>query len=79
MSAAVSTSPNHNWRELYRAAILESDSTKVPHRIAEAEQEIVHRARELFPQPGDNIQEEQALDVAIRSLHLFQSTLRKVA
>ena len=78
MSTAIAISPNHNWRELYRAAILESDSTKVSHRIAEAEQEIIHRARELFPQPGDNIQEEQALDVAICSLHLFQRMLRKI-
>jgi hypothetical protein len=79
MSAAVSTSPNYNWRELYRSAILEPDSNKVPDLIAQAEQEIIQRARQLFQEAGNNLAEEHALDSAIRSLHLFRSTFKKGA
>ena len=72
-------SQEHYWRTLYRAAILESDSAEVPRRITEAQKEIVHRARELFQETGNNIQEEQALDSAMCSLHVFRSTLKKKA
>jgi hypothetical protein len=43
-----------NWRTLYRAAILEPDAAKVSGRIAEAEKEIVQRARELFQENRNN-------------------------
>jgi hypothetical protein len=43
-----------NWRTLYRAAILEPDAAKVSNRIAEAEKEIVQRARELFQENRNN-------------------------
>jgi hypothetical protein len=33
----------------------------------------------LFQEAGNNIEEEQALDSAIRSLHLFRSTFKKGA
>jgi hypothetical protein len=69
-------SQNPDWRTLYRAAILESDVSKVPDRIAEAKKEIVQRARELFQENRNNIEEEQALDSAMRSLHVFRSTLK---
>src|SRR3954469_16411753 len=70
---------DHFWRTLYRAAILEPDLTETPRRIGEAEKEIVHRARQLFQEAGNNLAEEQALDSSIRSLHLFRSTLKKDA
>ena len=66
-----------NWRTLYRAAILEPDAAKVSNRIAEAQKEIVQRARELFQENRNNIDEEQALDSAMCTLYVFRSTLRK--
>jgi len=66
-----------NWRTLYRAAILEPDLAKIPNRITEAEKEIVQRARELFQENRNNIDEQQALDSAMCSLHVFRSTLKK--
>jgi hypothetical protein len=66
-----------NWRTLYRAAILEPDLAKIPTRITEAEKEIVQRARELFQQSQNNLGEEQALDSAMCTLHVFRSTLKK--
>ena len=50
------------WRDLYKAALFEVDKTRLPHRIAQAEEALVVRARELFHIAGDDIEEEQALD-----------------
>ena len=55
----------------------EPESTEIARRIAEAEKEIVHRARELFQDSGNNLDEEQALDSAMCSLRVFRSTLKK--
>ena len=67
---------NRNWRELYKAATCELDSTKVPDRIAETKKVLVQRARELFQKTGDNLEEEQALDGAMCTLHVLHSTLK---
>ncbi len=67
---------NGNWRELYKAAIREFDSAKLPDRIAEAKRVLVQRARELFQKTGNNLEEEQAVDAAMCSLHVLHSTLK---
>jgi hypothetical protein len=77
--STVAYGQDHLWRSLYRAAILEPDLTETPRRITEAEKEIVHRARELFQETGNNIHEEQALDSALCTLQVFRSTLKKSA
>jgi hypothetical protein len=43
---------NRNWRDLYKAAVRDPDSAKLPDRIAEAKRVLVHRARELFQKTG---------------------------
>ena len=61
------SSPHSNvqtWRELYIAALFETDANRIPHRIAEAERAIVARSRELFAASSDTIEEDQALDDA---------------
>jgi hypothetical protein len=63
------------WKDLYRAAMLETDKNKVPSLIAEAECAIVHRARELFNIAGDNIEEEENLDDALYALRALRSCL----
>ncbi len=63
-----------SWKRLYTAALFEVDSAKLPERIAEAEAALVLRARELFHAPGDNIEEEQALDDAMYALQALRST-----
>ena len=60
-----SPSKVENWRELYTAALSESDRDRVPKRIADAEQAIVVRARQLFLTGSDTIEEDQALDDAL--------------
>ena len=75
MNALLSTSKG-NWRELYRAAILGLDSTKLSQHIVEAEKAIVLRARELFHSAGDNAEEAEALDDAMYALHALRSTMK---
>ncbi len=37
-----------NWPGLYKAALFESDTSKIPSRIEEARRALVFRSRELF-------------------------------
>ncbi len=62
------------WRDLYKAALFEVDKTRIPERIAQAEEALVVRARELFHIGGDNIEEEQALDDTMYALHALRIT-----
>jgi hypothetical protein len=62
-----------DWEKLYRAAILESDRSKVPQRIEDAEAAIHERSRSLSKSPGDDGKEQ---DVITRALHIL-SLLRQ--
>lgn len=64
------------WRGLYTAALFENDRSKIPARIAEAEGEIIKRARMLFGAAGDNAEEAEALDDALCMLRALKSCLR---
>lgn len=66
----------HNWRDLYTAALFETDKSRVPNRIADAEKAIVARARELFSAGADTIEEDQALDDALYALRALQNCLQ---
>jgi hypothetical protein len=65
-----------NWRDLYTAALFETDRSRVPNRIADAEKAIVARARELFSAGADTIEEDQALDDALYALRALQNCLQ---
>jgi hypothetical protein len=65
-----------NWRELYIAALFETDRDRIAARIAEAEQAIVARAREIFSSGADTIEEDQALDDALYALRALQSCIQ---
>jgi hypothetical protein len=68
-------SGNRNWDELYVAALFETDKSRIPDRIAEAQRAIVDRARYLFSSGADTIEEDQALDDAMYALRALQSCL----
>jgi hypothetical protein len=64
-----------SWRELYTAALFETDKNRVQSRIADAEKAIVARARELFAVGADTIEEDQALDDALYALRALENCL----
>jgi hypothetical protein len=64
-----------SWQELYRAALFENDRRRFPERIAKAEKALIRRARELFETPGNSIDEEQAIDDALRALHCLRDSV----
>lgn len=77
MNATIYEFPqSKKWQQCYKAAIVETDPTKLPDRIAEAKKVIGQRARELFQATGNNFEEEQALDAAMCVLHALQGTLK---
>ena len=60
--------------DLYRAALSEVDTTKLPDLIVQAQEALVLRARALFHMSGANIEEKAALDDAMYGLHALRST-----
>lgn len=70
------TSQNILWRDLYKAALFEPDPERLPEYIGRAESAIVERARQLFGQQGDHIEEELALDDALYALQALRSCLQ---
>ena len=60
--------PKLVWHHLYHAALFETDRSKVPQRISEAEKAILARIRELFVVTTDHIEEDQVLDHALYGL-----------
>jgi hypothetical protein len=76
MTNASASSPlPTTWRELYAAALFETDNNRLGARIADAEKAIVVRARELFSAGADTIEEDQALDDALYALRALQTCL----
>jgi hypothetical protein len=65
--------PTNAWHSLYQAALFETDRSKVPARIAEAEKAILSRARELFVIETDHIEEDQVLDDALYALRALRN------
>ena len=62
-----------DWGKLYRAAVLESDRSKLLQRIEQAEVAILERSRSLSKSPGNDRKEQE---VITRALHIL-SLLRK--
>jgi hypothetical protein len=64
------------WRELYKTALFEPDPGKLLEDVMRAESAIVLRARQLFGQPGDHIEEEHDLDDAMYALQALRSCVQ---
>ena len=65
-----------NWRDLYRAALFEMDSQKLPLRIAEAERALNVRACELYAMSSETSEEGQSIQHALSSLRALSYCLR---
>ena len=66
-----------SWKDLYQAAMCESDLNKLPERIADAETALVMRTRELSYTSGDKFEEKDSLDDALCILHALRSSLKR--
>jgi hypothetical protein len=72
-TVAASTSPHLAWHVLYQAALFEPDANKIPQRIAEAENAILSRIKELFVVTTDHIEEDIVLDDALYAMRALRS------
>jgi signal transduction histidine kinase len=70
-----SSSGRMNWRQLFRAAILELDPSKIANRIVDAEKAIAERGRELFHEDGDNKFWRSSTQCLVASLTLILLTV----
>jgi hypothetical protein len=59
------------WRNVYRAAMLETDVEKFRERAAEAQKAIIERSRELGRDGAGNAAERQALADALQDLRVL--------
>lgn len=66
-----------SWKDLYQAAMCESDLNKLPERIADAEAMLVMRTRQLSCTPGDRFEEKDSLDDALCILHALRNSLKR--
>ena len=62
-----------DWVSLYHSALVELEHAKMAGRISEARSAIVSRMEKLTTLPGLHPQERQAIEDALRSLHLLES------
>jgi len=75
-TAACKTLDRGSWRDIYHAAILEPDLTKLPKRIIQAESVLRARARELFYTSEDEALEGESVDDAMCILRVLRSSLK---
>jgi hypothetical protein len=71
-----STEALRNWRELYKAALFETDTNKIPSRIEEARRALVFRSRELFKTSPNDDGETEAIEDALYALQALENCLR---
>jgi hypothetical protein len=64
-----------SWKDLYQGAICESDLSKLPGRIAEAEVALAGRGRELYYAVADDLEEKESLDDAMAILQVLRKSL----
>jgi hypothetical protein len=65
-----------NWRGLYKAALIETDRSKLPSRIEEARRALVFRSRELFDTSPNYDGETEAIETALYALQALENCLR---
>jgi len=65
-----------NWRALYKAALFETDTSKIPSHIEEARKALVFRSRELFETSPNYDGETEAIETALYALQALENCLR---
>jgi hypothetical protein len=64
---------SYSWRESYRAAVLETDWTKMQERVQTAESEIHQRRLVLAQDHGGTVEEREALVNAMSALRILRT------
>jgi hypothetical protein len=64
---------NQDWEKLYRAAVLESDRSKLLQRVEDAEAAIFERSRSLSKSPAHGGKEQEAITRALYILSLLRA------
>ena len=64
---------SYQWHELYKAALLETDWSKMDERIQAAESAIQNRKREVALNSGGTQEENQSLADALNGLSVLRS------
>lgn len=73
MEKAYPSCPNRSdWKTLYRVAILETNKRAVRERVAQAEQAIIARGREIFLASAAP-EEQEALEDALYALRAYRT------
>jgi len=68
----LNNSEHQDWGKLYRAAVLESDRSKLLQRIEQAEVAILERSRSLSKSPGNDRKEQEVITRALYILNLLR-------
>lgn len=76
MAADQSAEVLRSWRGLYKAALFETDASKLPLRIEEARRELVSRPRELFATSPNCDGEVEAIEDALYALHALENCMK---
>lgn len=64
-----------SWRELYRAALFETDTNKLSSRIEDARRALVSRSRQLFATSPNYDGETEAIENALYALQALENCL----
>lgn len=76
MGADQFTETLRNWRGLYKAALFETDESKLPLRMEEARRALVFRSRELFATSPNYDGEVEAVEDALYALHVLENCMK---
>ncbi len=71
---AQSVNVKQDWEKLYRAAIIESDRSKLLQRVEDAEAAILERSRCLAKSPANSGKEQEAITRALHILSLLRAS-----
>ena len=66
-----------DWEKLYRAAIIESDRSKLLQRVEDADAAILERSRRLSKSRANSGKEQEAITRALHILSLLRAKARE--
>ena len=69
--------PDYVWDELYKAAVLETDDTKLADRIRAAKGAIDKRLQEILSDHGSTLEERQAISDALAAISVLRRELER--